>query len=180
MKHPQTGEGMNWSWGVDFYHVCEYLSALSGALFGTGTSQSQTWFREQRHTLRHNGRGVQSVMRRAAQQRRRHGCQGSEDEYRKAVGYLARYRQFMDFAERRKAGDPIGSGVTEAGCKVIFNQRMKQAGMRWSKAGGQSIVDLRTACRSHLWDRIWRCWQDSQTNLPPINQTISEFTRAVA
>jgi hypothetical protein len=180
MKHPQTGEAMSWSWGVDFYHACEYLSVLSEALFGIGTGPSQRWFREQRHTLRHNRRGVQSVVRRAAQQRRRHGCKGSEDAYRKAVGYLARYRSFMDYAERRKAGDPIGSGVTEAGCKVIFNQRMKQSGMRWSQGGGQSIVDLRTACRSRLWDRIWRRWQDSQVNLPPINQTIPAITRAVA
>ncbi|MEQ1830548.1 MAG: hypothetical protein ABL921_31620 [Pirellula sp.] len=42
-----------------------------------------------------------------------------------------------------------------AGCKVIFNQRMKQSGMRWSKGGGQWVVDLRTACRSRLWDKIW-------------------------
>jgi two-component system response regulator RegA len=57
---------------------------------------------------------------------------------------------------------------------------MKQSGMPWSKKSGQSIVDSRTACRGRLWERIWRRWQDSQTNLPPINQSIPEFTRAVA
>jgi hypothetical protein len=180
MKHPLTGEVLNWSWGVDFFHACEYLSSLSEALFGIGTSKSQSWFREQRHTLRHDSRGIQRVIRRAAQQRRRHGLKGSKEAYRKAVGYLVRYRRFMDYAERRKSGDPIGSGITEAGCKVIFNQRMKQSGMRWSQRGGQCIVNLRTACRSGLWDRIWRRWQDTQTDLPPINQLIPEIKRAAA
>lgn len=180
MKHSQTGEALNWSWGVDFYHACEYLSSLSDALFGTGSSKSQTWFREQRHTLRHDRRGVQRVVRRAAQQRRRHGLQESQAGYRQAVGYLARYRRFMDYAERQQAGDPIGSGVTEAGCKVIFNQRMKQSGMRWSQGGGQNIVDLRTAVRSRLWDRIWRRWQRNQTDLPPIKRAIPQIRLAAA
>ena len=52
MKHPQTGEPLNWSWGVDFFHVCEYLSLIAGALFGSGTQQAQSWFKEQRHLLR--------------------------------------------------------------------------------------------------------------------------------
>ena len=47
----------------------------------------------------------------------------------------------MDYAVRRADGNPIGSGVTEAGCKVIFNQRMKQSGMRWKRASGQLMVD---------------------------------------
>ena len=86
----------------------------------------------------------------------------------------------MDYATRRKAGDPIGSGVTEAGCKVIFNQRMKQSGMRRSKRGGQQIVDLRTVCRSRLWDRICSRGLDDYTNLPEINPPTQDTTSAKA
>jgi hypothetical protein len=25
MKHPQSGQQLKWSWGVDFYHACEYV-----------------------------------------------------------------------------------------------------------------------------------------------------------
>lgn len=125
MKHPVTGKILKWSWGVDFFHACEYISQLSDSLFGVGTKEK---------------------------------------------GYLSRYRAHMDYAKRRSGGDPIGSGVTEAGCKVIFNQRMKQSGMRWSKRGGQWIVDLRTACRSKLWPRIWDRYLTSFEQLPEINQ----------
>jgi hypothetical protein len=38
---------------------------------------------------------------------------------------------------------PIGSGITEAACKVVFTQRLKRSGMSWTVAGGQVILDLR-------------------------------------
>lgn len=76
----------------------------------------------------------------------------------------------MDYAERKKRGDPIGSGITEAGCKVIFNQRLKQSGMRWHRTTGQFIVDLRTANRSGIWNRIWERLIQSKTDLPPISR----------
>jgi hypothetical protein len=44
--------------------------------------------------------------------------------------------------------------VTEAGCNVIFNQRMKQSGKRWTRGGDRQIVDLRAACRRKLCSRI--------------------------
>jgi len=172
MKHPLTGELLEWSWGVDFFHACEYLKLLADSLYGAGTEKSQAWYQRQRHTLRHDYKGVRKVLSSAAQIRRRHQLEGTEHDYERAKGYLNRHRSHMDYAARRDAGDPIGSGITEAGCKVIFNQRMKQSGMRWSKDGGQQIVDLRTACRSQLWDKIWSRGLDDYTTLPQIKSTI--------
>ena len=86
----------------------------------------------------------------------------------------------MDYAARREAGDPIGSGVTEAGCKVIFNQRMKQSGMRWKRRSGQWIVDLSTACRSGLWDTIWKHGLEDFRVLPETDHNILTDTLANA
>ncbi len=44
MKHPRTGKPTAWSWGVDFFHACEYLSLLADSLYGDGTVKSQAWF----------------------------------------------------------------------------------------------------------------------------------------
>jgi hypothetical protein len=38
---------------------------------------------------------------------------------------------------------PIGSGITEAACKVVCTQRLKRSGMSWTIDGGQIILDLR-------------------------------------
>ena len=171
MKHPVTGRKLKWSWGVDFFHACEYVSQLAGSIFGTGSERANAWAEEQRHTLRHERDGVKKVVARAAQQKRRVGLKGTKKDYAGALNYLKKYRLYMDFAERKERGDPIGSGITEAGCKVIFNQRLKQSGMRWHKTSGQYIVDLRTANRSRIWDRIWNRLISSKPDLPPITQT---------
>lgn len=170
MRHPVTGRRLKWSWGVDFFHACEYVSQLSESIFGKGTEQANKWAEQQRHTLRHDKNGVGKVIARAAQQKRRKGLKGSEKDYNGALNYLKRHRQHMDYAERKQRGEPIGSGITEAGCKVIFNQRLKQSGMRWHRKTGQYIVDLRTANRSGIWGRIWDRLMDSKTELPPITQ----------
>ena len=169
MKHPLTGRRLKWSWCVDFFHACEYISQLAASLFGGGSDAAHQWAEDQRHTLRHEQGGVNKVIARAAQQKRRGGLKGTKKDFAPALNYLKKYKDYMDYAERKKQGDPIGSGITEAGCKVIFNQRLKQSGMRWHRETGQHIVDLRTANRSGIWSRIWKRLIESKAELPPIS-----------
>ena len=169
MKHPRSGEPLDWSWGVDFYHACEYISKLASALFGCGEA-AWAWARKQRRTLRTKAGGVSRVIQSAAQQKRRQGLKGTKKDYNSGLNYLKKYRHYMDFAERTQAGEPIGSGITEAGCKVIFNQRLKQSGMRWHRETGQHVVDLRTAVRGDLWRSIWQRILSPPGDLPPITR----------
>lgn len=171
MKHPLTNRRLKWTWCVDFFHTCEYVSQLAASLFGSGTDAANQWAKQQRHTLRHEKGGIKTVIARAAQQKRRGRLKETKKDFTAALNYLKKYKRHMDYAERKKIGDPIGSGITEAGCKVIFNQRLKQSGMRWHRATGQFIVDLRTANRSGIWSRIWRRLTSSRAELPPITQT---------
>jgi len=48
----------------------------------------------------------------------------------------------------------IGSGPVESACKVVVGQRLKQAGMRWTREGADAILALRTAVLSGQSDRI--------------------------
>jgi hypothetical protein len=171
MRHPLSGEPLNWSWGVDFYHACEYVSKLAGSIFGA-TQAASDWAKKQRQTLKTKINGVARLLRSAAQQRRRHGLKGTKKDYNSAMNYLKKYRGYMDFAQRIAAGEPIGSGITEAGCKVIFNQRLKQSGMRWGRETGQYIVDLRTAVRGGLWPSIWQRLLPPDDALPPITRPL--------
>ncbi len=66
---------------------------------------------------------------------------------------------------------PIGSGVTEAACKTVFTQRLKQSGMRWEIAGGQVVVDLRVLWLSGVWDEAHQAYLHAQeAELPPTTQ----------
>ena len=57
----------------------------------------------------------------------------------------------MNYAERRRLRLPIGSGVTEAACKIVFSQRFKCAGMKWKVETGASILAMRVIALSGIW-----------------------------
>ena len=61
----------------------------------------------------------------------------------------------MRYPEFRTAGCPIGSGTVESACKVVMQERMKQAGMRWSRTGAQAMLALRSVLLSERWQEVW-------------------------
>jgi hypothetical protein len=75
---------------------------------------------------------------------------------RKDTNYLRTRTKHMQYSEFRRLGLPIGSGVTEAACKTVFTQRLKLSGMRWSRAGAQTILNLRVVLLSGLWDQVYQ------------------------
>ena len=60
----------------------------------------------------------------------------------------------MDYCTCRRLRTPIGSGVTEAACKIVFTQRFKRAGMKWNIEDGASILALRVIALSKLWPTV--------------------------
>ena len=74
-----------------------------------------------------------------------------EEEKPKRIG-------FLDYCQYRRDHLPIGSGVTEAACKTVFTQRLKQSGMTWKLEGGQWIVDLRVSYLSGTWAHVYQAY----------------------
>jgi hypothetical protein len=78
--------------------------------------------------------------------------------YWEAYNYLLRHSKEMRYSEYQKAGLPIGSGVTEAACKVVFTLRFKQSGMKWGLQGGEVILRLRLAVLSQVYDDVYQAY----------------------
>ncbi len=78
-----------------------------------------------------------------------------KEELRKTVNYFESNIERMRYAEFRRHGLFVGSGVIEAGCKTIVGQRLKQSGMRWSLWGANAIIVLRCAQLSGRWEEFW-------------------------
>ncbi len=57
---------------------------------------------------------------------------------------------------------PLGSGITEAACKIVFTQRLKRSGMSWTIEGGQVILDLRVIKLSCVWKEVHQRYLASQ------------------
>jgi hypothetical protein len=63
----------------------------------------------------------------------------------------------MDSPSYRAQGWRIGSGPVEAGCKAVMGQRLKGAGMRWSRLGADGVAHLRALVLSQRgqWAASW-------------------------
>ncbi len=55
----------------------------------------------------------------------------------KEFNYVNRYLDKMNYAELRRRGRAVGSGLQEAACKTLVSQRMKCSGMSWRYSGGK-------------------------------------------
>jgi hypothetical protein len=162
MCHPRTGKRLEWTWSVDCFHAAERLTKLAEVIFGTGREAS-AWAAKMRKMLKEKASGVSRVLHSAGALRQRRGLTGSQKDYRQAVNYLRRFARYMNYQEYRRVGLPIGSGVTEAACKIIVNYRFKQSGMRWHCVTGQHVLDLRVILKSGVWRQAYRTALGSYT-----------------
>jgi hypothetical protein len=154
LRHPGTGRRLEWFWVVDYYHASERLWAMGEALFGVGR-QSWAWVRKMQKLLLKPG-GIGRVLHSAAALRSRGEPRGKRlADFRRAYKYLQARRQHLRYAAYRRLGLPIGSGVTEAACKTVYTQRLKLSGMRWQKAGAQTILTLRVILLSGVWEQVY-------------------------
>ena len=157
MRHPlHSDQRLEWEWVIDYYQACEYVYKLSEALF-SDAKRAQGWARQMCRWLKTKPRGVNRVLHSAAAIRRRRMVVGTKQEqYRHAYNYLRKRIRFLDYCRYRRDHLPIGSGVTEAACKTVFTQRLKQSGMTWKLDGGQRIVDLRVIHLSGVWSEVYQ------------------------
>lgn len=159
--HPRTGERLEWLRIGDYYHAASYVGDMAEALFGD-TKAGRKWLRRMLRRLKEKD-GVKRVLQAATY----HAsvCEMSarrQEAYGKAYRYLRRHRKYLRYWEYKAVGLPIGSGVTEAACKTVFTQRLKQSGMRWEVTSGQVVVTLRVVLLSDVWAATMTKWLGSQ------------------
>jgi hypothetical protein len=155
MVHPVTLRKLEWLRVADYYHASERLFTMADLLFGTG-GQAQRWARQMQKWLLQPG-GVNRVLHSAAAYKKIYGLHGKkEKEFATAYHYLSVRIQYMRYAEYRRLGVPLGSGVTEAGCKTIYTQRLKLSGMHWRKEGATTVLNLRVLLLSGVWEQAYQ------------------------
>jgi len=68
------------------------------------------------------------------------------------AGYYRRNAPYMHYDTYLACGWPVGTGVVEGAGGHLVKDRMEQAGMRWTKAGAQAVLDLRALRLNGQWD----------------------------
>ena len=142
---------------LDFWHVSEYLHAAAPAMT-RGKAQQEAWVEDCCHKLKHEHGAAGDILAqlKEASPKAQQGAKAAVDLQR-AITYLENNLGRMNYASYRKSHLPIGSGVTEAGCKTVVKQRMCGSGMKWRETGCDTVLSLRAlALSGGRWSQFWQ------------------------
>ncbi len=146
---------------VDYWHSLEHLSLAAEALFGKGTDEAKTWYTKYATKLKEEDIGAQSILRSMDYHANTTKLSAARQKaLAKQRTFFRRNKAKMTYADFRRRGLPIGSGPVEAACKSLVKTRLCRSGMRWSRPGGQRILDLRTYVKSNRWDAFWEQYKE--------------------
>ena len=148
---------------LDFYHVSEGLSKAAEAIFGKSTAKATRWHKTYRSRLLEDADGAVATIR-SLRYHIRKLRKGSDryDVVRRLIAHLTKNLDKLDYTSYVARGLPIGSGPVEASCKNSVAARLKRSGMRWSRQGGQEVLNLRVHVLSYRWDVFWNVYQESK------------------
>jgi hypothetical protein len=140
---------------LDWYHAAEHLCDFAKVWHAHDEAARTQWQATAQGLLYEQGGEALLTYLRALVLPPGASAQARE-ELRKLIGYFENNRHRTDYPTYRQKGWDIGSGPTEAGCKII-GERLKGSGMRWVEDGAAAVASLRALYVSggKLWDGFW-------------------------
>lgn len=139
---------------IDFIHVLEYVWRAGTAFHPEGTKALEAWVHERmRRILSGEASRVAGAIRRSATRRKISGAARTAVDA--CANYLIKYQSFMRYDEYLAAGYPIATGVIEGACRYLVKDRMEITGARWSLAGAEAVLRLRSLRASGDFDEYW-------------------------
>ncbi|WP_088258802.1 hypothetical protein [Fimbriiglobus ruber] len=140
---------------LDWYHAAEHLSDFARVRFGPNEGLRAAWTEQAKGILYEQGGEALLTHLRGVVLPPDAGDDVHE-ALRQVIGYFGNNRHRTDYPTYRAKGWDIGSGPTEAGCKII-SERLKGSGMRWVEDGAATVGALRALYVSgaKVWDGFW-------------------------
>jgi len=147
---------------LDFYHATEYLTGVANVVFPVDKDAREDWLQKACHRMKHDRGGARTNVKMISTLRNSRKLKKDEDKVLEgAANYFRNNLPRMNYQLQVSCNRPIGSGVTEAACKVIIKQRLCGSGMRWKPEGAGAIISLRCLNQSDArWDHFWKKSQD--------------------
>ena len=147
-----VGDGAEWIWNrskmfvrrceiLDYGHALEHAWGFARLNYGEGSQQAHRWVHRIAEDLRAGK--VQEVIARL--KRMRPKTPELREQLQSLIAYYSEHAGRMHYDEYLRLGYGIGSGAVESAHKQVVHARFRQAGMRWSEAGGAALVGATTA-----------------------------------
>jgi hypothetical protein len=140
------------SYLIDFYHVCEYLSAATKTI-APDAAAGKAWMEAQKDALK-TGR-IDAVL--SALFLHRESLDVSDDQapVRVCHRYLSARRGQLKYREAIAEGLPIGSGEIESAHRYVAQKRLKLPGAWWLVEHAEHMLALRINRLNGDWDAYW-------------------------
>ena len=157
------GDGSEWIWNiaeqyfpgaipvVDLYHPSQHLWDLTRKLYPNQEAEQRRWVMVHQNMLE-EGKIEELV---SALRTIDSSHPELEDKVRVEAGYFENNRERMRYPEFRRQHLFVGTGVIEAGCKVLIGSRCKQSGMFWTVGGANAILALRCCHFNGRFEDYW-------------------------
>jgi hypothetical protein len=138
---------------IDIYHVMEYLWRGAHVFHREGSAEAAQWMNDKlRKLLFGKVKEIigefKDLLSTVIGERR--------VELGRVITYLENGKQHMRYDIYLKRGYPIGSGVVEGACKNLVKDRMEQCGMRWTIAGAEAVLGMRSIQINGLTSDYWK------------------------
>jgi hypothetical protein len=144
--------GCQGSYLLDFYHVCDYLSAADKSIVAEAEGQ-QKWLDEQKHRLK--TQRADELINDLARHLEEPGVEDSEAPVRQCHRYLDQRRGQLHYQSALARDLPIGSGEIESAHRYIVQQRLKRPGAWWRAQNAEHMLALRLNRANRQWNAYW-------------------------
>ena len=128
---------------LDYYHLCENVNTFAKHVFKMDEAKYKPWVKEICGKIKKGG--FKQVLNELNTVPVPSGCPVN------LFGYITNNIKNINYAEYEKKGYFIGSGAIESGNKIILQDRLKRAGMRWNADTAQALLTLKSKVESKLW-----------------------------
>jgi len=137
---------------LDFYHVCDYLSAAAAAVSSTPQA-AHAWMTEQKERLK--TQSAEDVIDTLRSRLEPPNVADTDAPVRQCHRYLSRRLHQLDYQRALTQELPIGSGEIESAHRYIVQQRLKRPGAWWRPANADHMLALRLNRANHRWSEYW-------------------------
>jgi hypothetical protein len=152
---------------LDLLHATPRLWQAAHVFHAEGSSQAEAFARER--ILRVLQGKVEGVVRGLRAMATKRGLGGAKKKtLAKVCAYLWSNRARMRYDVYLAKGYPIASGVIEGACRHLVKDRMERAGMHWSVAGAQAMLDVRSTYVNGDWEeyQVYRITRETNRLYP--------------
>jgi hypothetical protein len=136
---------------LDFFHALEHLSVFA-SLHIDDQQEKAVWVKKMEKLLLEDQ--VTEVIEILILLLSTIGKKKVKESLEKLIRYYQNNEKRMKYKTFREQGCLIGSGAMESAIRNVVQQRLKLSGQRWTIAGGQQVLNIRTLFLSGFENKL--------------------------